>query len=566
MTKIIDAYKNVPLMFQAQTKGRCQLNYIDQKKEQQDAEFWTSEWIEKAETKAPEFDQTIQSKTYQLSWRFVTNGGQDDGIIRPVIGAKGWPYYPGSSMKGAFRQACQQLFPDKVAYYCGSEEQPAKLRFHGGYPLDNSWQNPDRLVDLVHPQQGWQVKTDDTREKPDGESAFTLISLFEPKLQFGISSTVSSNKIDWEQVWKIWDRAISAGIGCRVSAGYGQPVQQKDNVIYRAYLKGQGMASKLLSGESEFRPNIFKAAIRGHALRIFGGLTDEKTADQLVEQLFGGVTGNGAVGLLAVNWKHTTEPDLDFFNKGYGESTYGVEGILRWMVTRSIPQEQKKALTNLIKALMRFAMLLGGFGKSWRRVDHSLFYEEYYEGRKTKPLIGCHWQWQDKSLENPHNSVRRLDKVGQAIEKIISSVREWMELQNIEPQYSNSTSWRESWHSENVQVWGRLASNYDESEAVKWFHGAYRSEIREIEQVEGSIYKTPLTGQISQISRMWHRMYPVIRLEKNPSDPKKLIVKATPRYLELLTIFPDNSPDTRDFMEYLQSEPKGFQKLWPLLE
>jgi len=562
MTKIIDAYKKVPLMFQAQTNGRCQLNYIDQNKEQQDAEFWTSEWVEKAETKAPKFDQTIQSKTYQISWRFVTNGGQDDGIIRPVIGAKGWPYYPGSSMKGAFRQACQKLYPEKVADYCGSEEQPAKLRFHGAYPIDKSWQDQDRLVDLVHPQQKWQVKTENTKQKPSGESAFTLISLFEPKLQFGISSNSSSDRIDWSQVWEIWNRAISSGIGCRVSAGYGQPVQQKDNVIYRAYLKGQGRASELLSGESEFRPNIFKAAIRGHALRIFGGLTDAKTADQLVEQLFGGVTGNGSVGLLAVNWRHTTEPELDIFEDGYDEPTYLVKGILRWLVTRSLVTEEKKALTKLVKALMRFAMLLGGFGKSWRRADHRLFYDQYYGGRKTKPLIGCHWQWQNKSLEiNPDNLVRRLEKVGQAIEQIITTAQEWMRLQKIEPR--SPAQWREAWHSENVQVWGRLAGDRDESEAVGWFHGAYRPEIREIEQAEGSIYRTSLTGQIGQISRIWHRMYPLIVLKKDPDNPRKPIVKPTPQYLELLTIFPDDSPDSRDFMTYLRSQPEGFQQLWP---
>ncbi|MEM9274998.1 MAG: RAMP superfamily CRISPR-associated protein [Cyanobacteria bacterium P01_F01_bin.143] len=565
MAKIIDAYKKVPLMFQAQTNGRCQLNYIDKEKEQQDAEFWTSEWVEKAEPKAPKFDQKIQSKTYQISWRFVTNGGQDDGIIRPVIGAKGWPYYPGSSMKGAFRQACQKLYPEKVAYYCGSEEQPAKLRFHGAYPIDKSWQDQDRLVDLVHPQQGWQVKTDQTRQKPSGESAFTLISLFEPKLQFGISSTVASDRIDWEQVWKIWDRAISSGIGCRVSAGYGQPVQQKDNVIYRAYLKGQGRAAELLSGESEFRPNIFKAAIRGHALRIFGGLTNEKTSDRLVEQLFGGVIGNGSVGLLAVNWRNTAKPELNIFEDGYDEPTYFVKGILRWLVTRSLASEEKKALTKLVKALMRFAMLLGGFGKSWRRIDHRLFYDQYYEGRKTKPLIGCHWQWQKESLErNPDNLVRRLEKVGQAIEQIITTAQEWMRLQNIEPR--SPAQWREAWHSDNVQVWGRLASDRDESEAVKWFHGAYRPAIREIDQAEGSIYRTSLTGQIGQISRMWHRMYPVIRLQKDPDNPRKPIVRPTAQYFELLTIFPDDSPDSREFMAFLRSQPEGFQQLWPLVE
>jgi CRISPR-associated protein Cmr6 len=36
---------------------------------------------------------TYQMKPYQISWRFVTNGGQDDGMIRPVIGAYGIPFY-----------------------------------------------------------------------------------------------------------------------------------------------------------------------------------------------------------------------------------------------------------------------------------------------------------------------------------------------------------------------------------------------------------------------------------------------------------------------------------------
>lgn len=48
----------------------------------------------------------VQTRTYNLTWRFITNSGQDDGVIRPAIGAKGWPYYPGSSMKGIFRRAC----------------------------------------------------------------------------------------------------------------------------------------------------------------------------------------------------------------------------------------------------------------------------------------------------------------------------------------------------------------------------------------------------------------------------------------------------------------------------
>ncbi len=57
-----------------------------------------------------------------------------------------------------------------------------------------------------------------------------------------------------------------------------------------------------------------------------------------------------------------------------------------------------------------------------------------------------------------------------------------------------------------------------------------------------------------------------LRLLKNPQDPKgKPIIKTTPKYLELLTIFPDNSPESRQFIDFLHSQQNrtnSFQKLW----
>jgi CRISPR-associated protein Cmr6 len=57
-------------------------------------------------------------------------------------------------------------------------------------------------------------------------------------------------------------------------------------------------------------------------------------------------------------------------------------------------------------------------------------------------------------------------------------------------------------------------------------------------------------------------MYPVVELKKNPEDPKKPIVRSTPRFLELLTIFPDGSETSNDFLDFLAGEPFGFKRLW----
>lgn len=564
MNTIPDAYKKVPLMFQAQTQGRCQLQRIDTERskneEKQDVEIWTEEWTEKCDNKVPKFPATVKTKSYKLSWRFVTNAGQDDGIIRPVIGARGIPYYPGSSMKGAFRNACRDLAAEKVKEYCGDADHPGILRFHGGYPIDNSWQQ--KLVDLVHPQQGWQVKTNDTKNKPRGESAFALISLYQPELRFGISSNQKLDDSEWDTIWNIWEKAVSSGLGCRVSAGYGQPAKQSGRIIYRAYLEGQGMASTVIGGESEFRPNTFKAAIRGHALRIFGGLTDAKTAEGLVENLFGGVTRSCTVGLLAINWKDGIQPILGEFDEGYDEPTYKVKGVLRWILTQPLPEAKQKSLTKLVKVLMRFSMLLGGYGKSWRRADHRLFNESYYNGRQTKPLIGCHWHWRDKSLDIM-NVFTNPKWVSKFLDDVQVAAKEWMQFEGIIPQPNQYADWREAWHKNNVQVWGRVAQDKEDSRAIDWFHGAYRPGIREINQAEASIYRTDLTGSMKQISRIWHRMYPLASKLRNPEPNKpKYKYRPNPQYLELLTIFPDGSPNCTEFLDFLKSNQSEFSQFW----
>jgi CRISPR-associated protein Cmr6 len=108
----------------------------------------------------------------------------------------------------------------------------------------------------------------------------------------------------------------------------------------------------------------------------------------------------------------------------------------------------------------------------------------------------------------------------------------------------NSANWRESWHTKNVEVWGRIAEDKDDSLAIKWLHKAYQK----LDNL--SIYKTSVTGSIDQIGRLWHRMYP----------------KNNHQYLELLTIFPDDSDDCAYFLGFLDEnngQAGKFQKLWP---
>jgi len=468
------------------------------------------------------------------------------------------PYLPGSSMKGMFRRACTS---EQAERYCGkalpnNDWQPGLLRFHGGYPIDSSW--TQNLVDIVHPQQNWQVKDD---EKEGG--AFVQISLFKPTLRFGISSTEELSPHEWHTIWEIWHRALAGGIGSRVCAGYGQVHDSTAPVLYKVRLKGQGQAPKLVTQVGEFRPNMFRAALRAHALRLFGGLTNQLQAERLVNTLFGGIQGReGTVGLLGMRFQES-KLKLDSFGTGsYAQPCYDVEGELIWYLAQKLNDPtHEPALKKLVASLMQFAMVFGGFGKSWRRADHRLFFEEYYDDG-FKALIGCHWQWLGEIALRRNVKVWRLEQVSDFIDQVQNAAQEWMRLQGVTPQPTLwAQGWREAWHPENVQVWGREASDAESSEAIRWFHGAYREAIRGV-QPEGSIYKTAFAGRVSQVGRLWHRMYPIVRLLKNPEDPRKPLVKRTFSYLELLTIFPDDSPESQKFGEFLNTKPYRFEQLW----
>jgi CRISPR-associated protein Cmr6 len=371
---------------------------------------------------------------------------------------------------------------------------------------------------------------------------------------------------EWATIWQIWEQALVAGIGSRVSAGYGQVsglTATPANVLYKVRLKGQGQAPKLLTGTGEFRPNIFRAALRGHALRVFGGLTDAITAERLVGDLFGDTQGrNGIVGLLRMQFVESKLTLSSFGKDKYAQPCYEIEGELSWILTQTLQNpEQEKALKKLVTSLMQFSMILGGFGKSWRRADHRFFFEDYYEDSH-KALIGCHWQWLGERARGLNVQVFRLDQLGKFIDRVRKDAEAWLCLQNVTLNSGLwAQAWREALHPKNLQIWGRIAENNENSEAIRWFHHPYQEAMPGLSP-EGSIYKTDFAGRVNQVGRIWHRMYPLIELKKNQEDPRKPIVKPTLRFLEFLTIFPDDSDECADFLEFLATNPFSFERLW----
>ncbi|WP_232228489.1 hypothetical protein [Lyngbya sp. PCC 8106] len=578
MKKMSDSDR-VPLMFQSQLEGRGKIQYAG---DAGPVSQWVEQWLEgcppipesadesipiwkrgrtKSPVKMPEFGKGVETKQYTISWRLVTNCGQDEDIIRPIIGAKGLPFYPGSAMKGAFWRVCPQ---EKREDYCGGEvkqdgqktTKPGILRFHGGIPSDMYWAEKQRLIDVVHSQQKRQVMENAVT------SANVQISLYQCQLKFGISSNTALNKKEWDDIWQIWEKALGQGIGSRVSAGYGRmvEVESTDRVLLSVNLSGYGLRSQLLNKTPEFRPNMFKAALRGHTLRLLAGVTDANTAQLLTKKLWGGISERrddiqAIVGQLGVNF---TAEELDFGEHRYKPNankvvimpTYDLQAgtlDLLWL-NNTYPE---KVLKRFVTYLIKFSLLLGGFGKSWRRVNHNLFFPEYFN-KGDKPAIGCHWEFNNSS-NNLYVTAATDDLKN--IAKFLAEGREraieWLKVNKLKPN-CYITDWREVWHPEKVEVWGRIAENNKSSKAIHWFHGSYSG--------SQSIKQTSLTGKLNKIGCIWHRMYP--RYVKTKAGELK---QKRQEYVELLTIFPDESASTKTFLEYLHTTNE-FIKLSPTKE
>ena len=355
---------SVPLEYRAQAPGRCQRQFIKKPKDalpgwRSPMEEWLDQWVERVDRKSPFTSAGLRTVEVQIDWRLISNSGVDEGVIRPVMGAGGWPLIPGSSIKGLFRRACHKEAPDRLMKWCGGviatgEEpklMPGLLRFHGAWPVDAKW--TANLLDVAHPQQNWQVGFTQGRER---HPAFGVVSLHRPKLQIALSSASSLEEQEWQEIETTLRVALDMGMGGRTCVGYGSSGRLKGDLLFECALEGQGPAAKLLDETPEFRPTMFRAAIRGMALRLFGGVTDPKTARMVVGRLFGSISPEDDktvnVGLLATAY---TDATCEFGSSGwpnYRQDTYATSGRLQWRQMRPYAKGEDEALVaELLRAL-----------------------------------------------------------------------------------------------------------------------------------------------------------------------------------------------------------------------
>ncbi|HIK50284.1 MAG TPA: hypothetical protein IGS17_05055, partial [Oscillatoriales cyanobacterium M59_W2019_021] len=303
--------------------------------------------------------------------------------------------------------------------------------------------------------------------------------------------------------------ALRRGLGGKTSSGYGLAYQPKNQYDLSAYLTGRGTNPVLLGKDPEFRPNLFKAALRGHTRRLLAGCSSQ--VDRLVGELFGSTK---APARIEIYW--------DGQLPSQSTPTYDIKGTL-WM---SAPEAKERQLLELV---FQFAYTMGGFGKSWRRVWHEMFYHRGYNKD-----IGCHWE-SDEDWLNEIQTPEQLTKFLNRVEKVCQ--------QYCGGNTSQPMDWREAWHRDRVAVYAAVTQ---QSRAIELFHD---ETFKTTPAIGG---KNPGDDRPKYVSSVWHRMLPI-------SDN---------RYLEIVTVFHgDRSQWYRNGDSQLQSfanelAGKNLKRVW----
>lgn len=542
--------EKVPMMYRAQVSGRCSLQSAG-KEDKQHLDKWSNQWVYPKSESNPQprhqyqehklgLDGSFYRIQIDFPFRLSSNCGQDS-VLRPIMGKNGIPYLSGSSVKGLFSRACNE---QQRSLYCGDKNgkdnsfSPSKIgfRFHGAYPIGDwsgmrivkvkkkngqKWETVEeiryRMLDVIHPQQPRQVGEPSAR---DSASAYTMVSLYQPTMVFEFSSADLQNT-NWKEVERIFLQAIQHGVGGKTSTGYGlgghlvgHPSEIPKYPITVAF-KGRGVSPTLRSDEPEFRPNLFKATLRGHIRRLLAGVTP--SGKDVEERLFG---SSSDPSQLQIFWQETSIK-YDEIKK---PATFSTEGILHIDIKRQESDDIKKQLEfnaqkesdlKFIEQVLMFAFVMGGFGKSWRRVSHEIFYKDY---ANKKFEIGC--QWELASTDLKWLDINSIDTLKQFIEGLHTICRD--RFGSKPPSYQKT--WREAWNPNCVTVYASITR---ESRVVRLFHDEIFKKTPAIggrSIVKKFNRKTQKDKEQLGYSHVWHRMLPI----------------GNGQYLEIVTVFHSN--------------------------
>jgi CRISPR-associated protein Cmr6 len=284
-------------------------------------------------------------------------------------------YIPGSSIRGIVR-AWAKKRPDmasRMIELLGTQEdgtQAGKIEFLDAFP-----ETPTKLsLDIVNPQQNFQVYH---QGQGTPLSLYTLGNGDAKEIPVkiairGIPGRATAD--DVEEVWRWTKQALSVyGVGGRTAAGYGviKPAITSRLSLDPGYTSKQLEFSLYSQGNAgpdtrtmELRASHWRGWLRSWVLRFLLGVMSEQDAEITVGELLGTLTApndNGSrrgcvrIQIIPGNvWGKKSRNQPDFF-------------VWQGSLKINAPTE---ILNKILIPIIRFAVMVGGVGRGWRRPLH----------------------------------------------------------------------------------------------------------------------------------------------------------------------------------------------------
>ncbi|MBW4629036.1 MAG: RAMP superfamily protein [Brasilonema octagenarum HA4186-MV1] len=286
-------------------------------------------------------------------------------------------YIPGSSIRGLVRAwakkrpEIQPRMRELLGYQEENSIYAGKIEFLDAWPIE-----PTKLtLDIVNPQQDFQV-FHEGQGKPlsaytlgDGENSIQVKVAIR-----GIPGRVTDTEVG--EVWSWIEQALTLyGVGSRTASGYGTfkgssavnaaPDPEHEVKEFQFTLYSQGCAGPNMQ-TMELRPSHWRGWLRSWMLRFFLGVMSKEDAQTTVGELMGTIEPKAHKGCVRLQM---------FRGKTWGKESDEQPTFYVWKgeLVISAPRD---ILNKIILPIIRFAVMVGGVGRGWRRPLHIFWMEK----------------------------------------------------------------------------------------------------------------------------------------------------------------------------------------------
>ncbi|WP_315788064.1 RAMP superfamily CRISPR-associated protein [Fischerella sp. JS2] len=321
-------------------------------------------------------------------------------------------YIPGASIRGIVRAWAKQrpdILPrmyELLGYQNNDTITAGKIEFLDAWPDE-----PTKLtLDIVNPQQEFQVYH-------QGQGMpISLYTLGNGKDYIPVTVAIRgipgrATDAEVSEVWGWVQQALSLyGVGSRTASGYGTlkfsdsfrltpdpdcAIKQFDFSLYSQGSAGPNMQTM------ELRPSHWRGWLRSWILRFLLGVMSQQDAKKTVGELLGTLEPQTRKGCVRLQmFKGTTWGDRSTDQPRF----YAWKGKLQISAPNDI-------LNQIILPIMRFAVMVGGVGRGWRRPLHIYYMNNGHAAARGTLLTLTHkvrnrgtQQWETKPYGLPLNA------------------------------------------------------------------------------------------------------------------------------------------------------------------